>query len=403
LWTEFDKDKLEKVVFNLLSNAFKFSEDGASVFVDVSHNERGVEMQVSDTGSGIPHDKLPFIFDRFYQVDNSVTKEREGSGIGLALAKNLVELMQGTISVSSEVGKGTLFRVFLPFQKIERKVNESSESIVMESVSGVGTFVSKSAIFDLKKIDKRDLPEILLVEDNSDMRNYIRDHLIDLYRVIESEDGKAGLRKASADVPDLIITDLMMPKMDGIELCKQLKSDVRTSHIPIIMLTAKGGIDNQLEGLETGADDYLTKPFDGKELLVRIKNLIVQRQNLRELFSTKELQIDPRKITVNSTDQKFLEQVLILLEDNFSNSDFGVPEIQDSLAMSKTQLHRKLKALTNEAPGELLRNFRLKRAAQLLSKKADSVTQIAYQVGFNNLSYFAKCFKEVYGVAPSAF
>lgn len=195
----------------------------------------------------------------------------------------------------------------------------------------------------------------------------------------------------------------MMPKMDGMELCKKLKNDVHTSHIPVIMLTAKAGIDNKLVGLETGADDYLTKPFDGKELLVRTKNLIEQRQRLRDLFGTKELTVDPKKITVTSIDQNFLEQMLALLEDNFSDPDFGVSQMQEALAMSKTQLHRKLKALTNEAPGELLRNFRLKRAAQLLSQKADSVTQIAYKVGFNNLSYFAKCFKELYGVAPSSY
>jgi AraC-like DNA-binding protein len=169
------------------------------------------------------------------------------------------------------------------------------------------------------------------------------------------------------------------------------------------MLTAKAGTDNKLEGLETGADDYLTKPFDGKELLIRTKNLIEQRQRLRELFSNKDVQIEPKDITVTSVDEKFLKQVLALLEDNFSRADFGVPQMQDGLAMSKTQLHRKLKALTNEAPGELLRNFRLKRAAQLLSKRADSVTQVAYQVGFNNLSYFAKCFKDLYGMAPSSY
>jgi YesN/AraC family two-component response regulator len=235
------------------------------------------------------------------------------------------------------------------------------------------------------------------------MRRFISEQLIKFYKVNEAINGELGLKKAIANPPDLIISDLMMPKMDGITLCKELKTDVHTSHIPVIMLTAKAGIENKIEGLETGADDYLTKPFDAKELLVRVRNLIEQRRKLRELFSDRQVQIDPKIVTVTSIDQRFLEQVLKLLEDNYPDSDFGVPQMQDNLAMSKTQLHRKLKALTNEAPGELLRNFRLKQAAQLLSQKADSVTQIAYKVGFNNLSYFAKCFKELYGVPPSAF
>jgi YesN/AraC family two-component response regulator len=235
------------------------------------------------------------------------------------------------------------------------------------------------------------------------MRHFIKEHLIKVYKVKEAINGESGLQMTKKDPPDLVITDLMMPKMDGIELCKKIKTDVHTCHIPVIMLTAKAGIENKIEGLETGADDYLTKPFDGKELLVRTKNLIEQRQKLRELYGNKAIQLDPRKVTATSIDQKFLERVLELLETNFSDPEFDVPHMQDALAMSKTQLHRKLKALTNEAPGELLRNFRLKRAAQLLSQKADSVTQIAYKVGFNNLSYFTKCFKELYGVAPSSY
>jgi signal transduction histidine kinase/AraC-like DNA-binding protein len=401
--TAFDRDKVEKVMNNLLSNAFKFSESGSLVSVDISCDRGGIKIQVTDNGKGIPKEKLPFIFDRFYQVDSTATKEKEGSGIGLSLTKNLVQLMNGTIEVSSDIGKGTVFTVHLPLVEIRSTAQERQEQSTINRPSIVSKIDSGAGLFHLEKADNRDLPEILLVEDNADMRQYIKEHLIDFYRVRESINGKAGLKNARANPPDLIITDWMMPKMNGMELCKKLKSDVHTSHIPVIMLTAKAGMDNKLEGLETGADDYLTKPFDGMELLVRTKNLIQQRQKLRELFSTKEVKLDPKKITVTSIDQKFLEKVLALLEKNFPDPDFGVPQMQDALAMSKTQLHRKLKALTNEAPGELLRNFRLKRAAQLLSQKADSVTQIAYKVGFNNLSYFAKCFKELYGVAPSAY
>ena len=403
LWATFDHGKLEIIVYNLLSNAFKFSDDGSEISFIASNDYEGLKIQVSDSGKGIAKEKLPFVFDRFYQVEDDMTNEKAGSGIGLSLTKDLVVLMEGAITVSSEVGDGTLFTVQLPLMEIKNKPENTAVDAPDEKASRKGRLFPKPEPFTLERTDKRDLPEILLVEDNNDMRQYIKEHLIDFYRVRESVNGKKGLERALANPPDLIITDLMMPKMDGIELCMKLKTDVNTSHIPVIMLTAKAGMEDKIEGLETGADDYLTKPFDGEELLVRTKNLIQQRQKLRELFSNKEINIDPKKITVTSIDQKFLEQVLNLLEKNFSDPDFGVPQMQNALAMSKTQLHRKLKALTNEAPGELLRNFRLKRAVQLLGQNADSVTQIAYKVGFNNLSYFAKCFKELYGVAPSSY
>ncbi len=397
LWASFDRDKLENIVYNLLGNAFKFSGDGSEITFSSKYTEYGLQIRVSDSGKGIPEDKLPFIFERFYQVDDTNIREKGGSGIGLSLSKDLVELMDGTITVSSIVGKGTFFKLQLPIQEIKTRFKKAE---VIETFDDV-KLISKP--FEFTKTDKRTLPTILLVEDNNDMRHFIKEQLIKFYRVKEAINGETGLKRAIANPPDLIITDLMMPKMDGIELCKKLKTEVHTSHIPIIMLTAKAGMDNKIEGLETGADDYLTKPFASKELLVRAKNLIEQRRKLRELYSNKEVQIDPMKITVTSIDQKFLEEVLALLEENYWDSDFGVPKMQEAMAMSKTQLHRKLKALTNEAPGELLRNFRLKRAAQLLSQKADSVTQIAYKVGFNNLSYFAKCFKELYGVSPSSY
>ena len=275
----------------------------------------------------------------------------------------------------------------------------TSEYAVQELTDDSGS----SPPFELPKKDVRDLPEVLLIEDNADMRHYIKSQLLNEYRVIDAKNGESGLRKAQSNVPDLIITDLMMPKMDGIALCKKLKTSIETSHIPVIMLTARAGVENKIEGLETGADDYLTKPFDTNELTVRVRNLIDQRKRLREHYRESAHTVFPEKITTTSLDRKFLEQVLELLEKEYTNADFGVPQMQQALAMSKTQLHRKLKALTNESPGELLRNFRLKRAAQLLSQKADTVTQIAYRVGFNNLSYFAKCFKALYGVSPSSY
>lgn len=398
LWASFDRDKLEKIIYNLIGNAFKFTEDEAFISCNVSQVDHGIQIQIEDSGKGIPEESLPFIFDRFYQVDGSSTKENEGSGIGLSLSKDLVELMDGTITVSSELNKGSFFTVQLPIEEIKTR-SQSDSTLFSETITSQNT----SAPFDLSMEDKREVPTVLLVEDNSDMRSFISDTLLPFYKVREATNGEKGLQEVASYPPDLIITDLMMPKMDGIELCKQLKTDLTTSHIPVIMLTAKAGMEHKIEGLETGADAYLTKPFHANELIVRVKKLIEQRKNLRDLFSENTYTFSPKDVTVTSLDQKFLEQVLALLEKRFSEPNFGIKEMQDALAMSKTQLHRKLKALTNEAPGELLRNFRLKRAAQLLSKEADSVTQIAYAVGFNNLSYFAKCFKELYGVSPSTY
>ncbi len=397
-WAAFDRDKVEKVVYNLLSNAFKFTNDEGLVTFKVNHENEELNIQISDSGKGIPEEEQPFIFNRFYQVDGSSTKEHEGSGIGLSLSKDLIALMDGTITVSSEEGKGTYFTVQFPIEQIE--TGQISE---LKTKLSITKETAKAPSFELSKVDKRDVPEILLVEDNQDMRQFIKAHLLKDFKINEAKNGKEGLKKAMAAPPDLLITDLMMPKMDGVELCKQLKSNVETSHVPVIMLTAKAGLENKIEGLEIGADEYLTKPFEYKELLVRIKNLIEQRKKLREHYTKTNLVLGPKKIKAHSIDQKFLEQVFDLLEKKYSNANFGVPQMQEELSMSKTQLHRKLKALTNESPGELLRNFRLKRAAQLLSLKADTVTQIAYQVGFNNLSYFAKCFKETYGVSPSSY
>jgi signal transduction histidine kinase/DNA-binding response OmpR family regulator len=398
VWALFDRDKIDKIVYNLLSNAFKFSPAGAVISFRSFLDHAGLHIEVRDTGKGIPKDKLPYIFDRFYQVDGGMAREQEGTGIGLSLSKDLVDLMDGTLTVNSELNKGSFFKVLIPLQEIktgsDRRVSDEAN---LPKPKSEARAIAK------QHQDIRNVPSVLIVEDNPDMRHFIKEQLISYYKVFEATNGETGFRTSISQQPDLIVTDLMMPKLDGIELCKKLKTNVNTSHIPVIMLTAKAGIDNKIEGLETGADDYLTKPFNADELLARTKNLIEQRKNLRELFSRSENTIDPKKVTVTSIDQRFLQSLIDLLEDQYDNPEFGVPQIQLSLAMSKTHLHRKVKALTNEAPGELLRNFRLKRAAQLLSQKSDTVTQIAYAVGFNNLSYFAKCFKKRYGVAPSSY
>jgi DNA-binding response OmpR family regulator len=326
--------------------------------------------------------------------------------------------MGGTIGVTSQVGAGTQFSVSLPMKEIPgapvAPATESARALGATAPDGIAAHATrpdppaariprKTALNNLTHADTRDLPTILLIEDNADMREFIKGGLRDACRILEAENGETGLKMASAKLPDLIITDLMMPKMDGIQLCSELKGNLETSHIPIVMLTARAGLENKIEGLETGADDYLTKPFVARELLVRVRNLLQQRRRLRDYYRKSEYSLHPEKISATSLDQKFLEKVQELLEARHADADFDVSHMQRELAMSKTQLNRKLKALTDESPRDILRNYRLKRAAQLLAQQSDTVTQIAYQVGFNNLSYFAKCFRKQYGVAPSSY
>jgi signal transduction histidine kinase/DNA-binding response OmpR family regulator len=396
LWASFDRDKLEKVAYNLLSNAFKFTPDNETVVFSAIYDSGRLQMEVKDTGQGIPAKGLHKIFDRFYQVDDSFTREKEGTGVGLALTKELIELMEGVIFVESEVDQGTLFKVIIPLEEILTSQQDiDTDTLYAEDDLEV---LERSALQEQSESEK----SILIIEDNVDMRHFIRQQLVDEYRIIEASEGQTGLEKAKNHTPDLIITDLMMPQIDGMTLCKELKLNIHTSHIPIIMLTAKAGIENKIEGLETGADDYLTKPFNTLELQVRVKNLMQQRDKLKELF-TKSGFVHPKEVTVNSMDEQFLQRVLDLFEEKYADPDFGTSDMQESLAMSKAQLHRKFKAITSQTPGELLRNFRLKRAAQILKQDGENVTQVAYAVGFNNLSYFAKCFKSLFGVTPSVY
>jgi signal transduction histidine kinase/DNA-binding response OmpR family regulator len=410
LLTMFDHDKLEKIIYNILSNAFKFTPDKGKItlrsFLSKQSGKNGtLIIEIKDDGIGISKEQQKFIYDRFYQSDNSLTREHEGSGIGLALTKELLTLMNGNIKVESEPGKGTGFTIELPIQILPDFFNESKNIIHRDvSKSSYKPDGISNMQVNPEEVDEgsNDVPIVLIVEDNRDMRSFIKKQLINDYRILESPNGKEGLETAKREIPDLVITDLMMPQMDGMILCKKLKTNENTNHIPVIMLTAKAGQDQKIEGLETGADSYLTKPFDRKELQVLVKNLITQRRQLREKYG-RAILLEPKLIPVSALDEQFLQKVMKYLEDNLSDAEFGVPEMQDKLPMSKNQLHRKMKAITNEAPGEFMRNYRLKRAAQILAQKGESVTQVAYSVGFNNLSYFAKCFKELHGIAPSEY
>jgi signal transduction histidine kinase/ligand-binding sensor domain-containing protein/DNA-binding response OmpR family regulator len=408
----FDKDKLEKIVSNLLSNAFKFTPEGGNIdvaleVVGAGEGER-VEIVVQDSGIGIPTNRLHRIFDRFYQVDGSHTREQEGTGIGLALTRELVALHRGTIQVDSEVGRGTRFIVQFPLGSLHLREDEivkvSEETAQEIHLKQPLALLEENAplIPEPESGTYGHLPLILVVEDNADVRGYIRENFDFHYRVIEARDGQAGLERAIEQVPDLIISDLMMPKMDGIELCRRLKIDERTSHIPVILLTARATGDSRVQGLETGADDYVTKPFVPLELQVRVKNLIEQRKKLRERFG-REVKLQPKDVAITSADEKFLNRAVEVVEKEMSDPDFSVEAFEKAMVLSKMQLYRKLKSLTDQSPNEFIRTLRLKKAAMLLEKRSGNIAEITYEVGFNNLSYFSKCFRDLYGVTPSDY
>ena len=399
-FTMFDQDKLEKIIYNLLSNAFKFTPDNGEVTFNIHFKNDLLTMEISDTGIGISPEHLPFIFDRFFQSDNSITREYEGTGIGLSLTKELIELMQGKIDVESQQGKGSKFTITIPIKEIEKQKDGIESDHLPQPVFTEEQIKEKSETNT--DADEKENPIILIVEDNGDMRGFIRKQLMQSYRILEASQGEEGLKVAKKEIPDLVITDLMMPKMDGLAFCEKLKNDEYTSHIPVIMLTAKAGQEHKIEGLETGAEDYLTKPFDRKELQTRVNNLIRQRQELRKKFS-RTIILQPRNINISSMDEQFLKKVENLIEENISNENFGAQEIQNTLAISRAQLHRKMKAVTNQAPGEFIRRYRLERAAQLLISKSGNVTEIAYSVGFGSLSYFTRSFKEHFHQSPSEY
>jgi signal transduction histidine kinase/ligand-binding sensor domain-containing protein/DNA-binding response OmpR family regulator len=427
-----DKDKLEKIIYNLLSNAFKFTQAGGRIEIEVSAN--GVDtnklpaanletnytvISISDTGSGISPDHLPHIFDRFYQVDDSFIKDQEGTGIGLALVKEFVDLHHGQVLVESNLGQGAIFRVYLPMGKNHLREEEidtgllSEENIhpseIIEEIWEMETESQKSDSGPPKSKLETEKPLLLIVEDNIDLHVYMNSQLSNDYRIIDAMDGVKGLEKAIETIPDLIISDVMMSEMDGYELCHKVKTDERTSHIPLILLTARASMDSKIEGLEKGADDFITKPFDVLELHTRIKNLIKQRRRLHEkltrnirrmgLENLMELEVED----MTSTDQNFMQKALHVIHENLSSPDFDIEKFSSSFALSRIQVHRKLKGLTGEAPGSFIRQIRLNKAADLLKMQTGTVSEIAFSVGFNNLSYFTKCFKEQFGVVPSEY
>jgi signal transduction histidine kinase/ligand-binding sensor domain-containing protein/DNA-binding NarL/FixJ family response regulator len=438
-----DKDKFEKILSNILSNAFKFTPEGGTVYVTIRPTPRpshgrdntplkvpsyggdlGVglknqfaEIIIRDTGIGIPQNEKDKIFDRFYQVDGTHTRDHEGTGIGLSLTKELVELHKGKIEVESEEGKGSTFRVFFPLGKSHLKKEEICEDVKCkmkdkdedkdrdkdeDELSILLKNRVQKADFAFEHFEVETLPSLLIVEDNPDVRKYVRMILEDYYAISEAVDGEDGLQKSLNSMPDLIITDIMMPRMDGIQLCKQLKTDSRTSHVPIIMLTAKATLQDKVSGLEIGADDYIMKPFEPEELKARIKNLLEQRKRLHQHFQKFGFaKVDERAIS--SLDKEFIQRAVKIINEHISDTSFGVESLAENMAVGRSLLLKKMEALIGEAPVDLIKRVRLNKAAELIESHSFNVSEVALEVGFNNPSYFAKCFKKQFGVSPSKY
>ena len=401
-----DKDKLEKTINNLLSNAFKFTPVSGIISVNLFINKRlnsdFAIISVKDSGVGIPGKYQTKIFDRFYQVDDSSKRNYGGSGIGLALVKELVTLNKWDIEVNSSEGKGTEFILSIPLMADE-KINETNQTTDNVIARTTGQIPAPNDIVEIKTFDdQKDKPLILFVEDSEDVRKYVYDLLKSDYNVLLAESGEAGIEATRNNLPDLIVSDVMMPGMDGFEFCKQLKTDWQTSHIPVILLTAKVTHQSKLEGLELGADDYITKPFDYKEFSIRINNLITQRKQLKDKFS-KEINVRAESISNNASDNEFIQKIIDTIEKNLNNEKFNSDTLAKELFLSRSQLNRKLQAIANQGPGEFIRTIKLKRAAQMILENRLSITQIAYEVGFGSPAQFSRAFQKHFSCLPSEF
>lgn len=397
----FDKDKIEKILFNLLSNAFKYTYDNGVVSVNLIYhppvNNEGdgtLAIEVKDTGIGIPASQHEKIFERFFQTEVPESMVNQGTGIGLAITKEFVKLHNGIITVKSEPDHGSCFTVSLP----AKRIYESSARTVTTPLPAEN---AEQIIFEeSKKGDKK--KTILIVEDNEDLRFYLKDNLKGEYHIEEATNGKEGWEKIKLLNPDLVVSDIMMPLMDGIELARKIKTETPTAHIPIILLTAMGSEEKQLEGLKTGVNDYITKPFTFEILASRINNLLAQQKVLQKRFQ-KQIDVNPGEVTITPVDEKFLKQALDAVEKQIDNPDFSVEDLSREMCMSRVTLYRKIVSLTGRSPLEFIRSIRLKRAVQLLNKSGMSIAEIAYEVGFNDPKIFSKFFKEEFNVLPSQY
>jgi DNA-binding response OmpR family regulator len=398
----FDPDKLDKILYNLLSNAFKFTPSSGNISVGLSVGEEtlaeeksDIRIVVKDSGIGIEKELLPKIFDRFYQVENKFNNY--GTGIGLALVKELVKIHNGEIKVQSEPGKGSEFEVTLPIFHPNESVQQDDR--YFDFAEGLDENKKKTVE---KKNQMAKFPLLLLIEDNSDMRLFIMNEFIDNYRIIQASEGNEGLHLALEEIPDAIICDVMLPGLDGFEICRTLKSDERTSHIPILMLTAKSSEENILEGFKSGADDYITKPFSPEVLKARIKNMLDSRIALRKKF-IKEPFASIKDFSPSGIDEKLLNKAYAIVEKNLNNQNFKALDFANEIGMSRAQLYRKIQAVSGQSVKEFVRTIRLKKAAELLVTSHDNISEVSFNVGFSSTTYFSKSFGEYFGMTPSKY
>ena len=408
LFVAFDPDKVEKIINNLLTNAFKYTEARGSITVNLSlvfdsenedfsqdsEEKQYIEINIKDTGKGISRKNIDRIFMRFFQSDDTDTKT--GAGIGLALVKDLVKLHKGEIFVTSKEGKGTRFTIRIPYSEaIESK--QESKTAAVKAIPEMETNPQNA----LESSDENS-KIMLIVEDNADVRQFISSHFNNFYHIHQAINGNEGWEKALEVIPDIIISDIIMPEMDGYELCKRIKNDERTSHIPVLLLTAMHSKDHEIRGLAKGADDYITKPFDLSVLQAKVENMLSIRDSLKEKY-TSTMVLEPTNVVLSSPDEKFLKRVVDVIEENISDSDLDIENFALKVGVSRMQLYRKLNALTNMTVKEFIRNIRLKRATQLLDQQKLNISEIAYQVGFKDLSHFRKCFKREFGMSASEY
>ena len=404
----FDRETIETVLYNLIANALKFTPRGGTVRVTLApvretpSSPRSAELTVSDSGRGIPPAKLQSLFDRYFQVDE--TDRETGTGIGLALTRGLVELHHGMIRVTSSEGEGSSFTVNIPidpasFTEAELR-HDRRERPEQVTPGRVDTDAPPDDAPAGPHPAASDLPLMLIAEDDADMRRYLAEGFRKSYRIYEASDGDIGLSIARDVVPDIVISDVAMPVVDGVELCRNLKNDVRTCHIPVLLLTAVASRDTRMAGLETGADDYLAKPFEWPELATRVRNLVEGRKRLRHRFARTMFPPGPGA-RVASMDQVFLTHVTTAIEKSMGDEAYSVEALARDVAMSYSQLHRKLTALLGRSPNQLIRSMRLNRAKDLLERNTGTVSEISYMVGFGSPAYMTKCFREEFGIVPS--
>ena len=395
-----DRDKIARIFTNLFSNALKYTSSKGCISVNVYQpNSKEVVFSVQDNGVGMRQDEVDKVFDRFYQARDA----SGGTGIGLALVKDFTALHYGKVKVKSKKNEGSVFTITLPVtQKGDIMATSKPENVTLE-IRPESTVSNQEQDWKKEQVTTAlddNAPTVMIIDDNDDLREYIKSLLRDHYHVLEASDGKRGLEVARENIPDLVISDIMMPVMDGLEFCNKLKSDRTTSHIPVILLTARSMDNQRIEGYQHGADAYITKPFISKLLLARIKNLLSSRILLRELFSGSKKETEEES-KLGDPDQQFVEQLRIVIRSMMGDSDLKVEQIGEKLGLSRVQLYRKVKALTGSTPVDLLRNARLEKGKHLLEATGKTVSEIAYIVGFTTPSYFTTCFKEKYGFSPN--